>query len=513
MAENDNRQAGVMWHVLLEPYRRQGGQSLQEQIRQMLVAAILDGLLLPLGFLPSTRELAQSLGVSRNTIIIVYQRLCDEGYLVAQSREGYYVAADVPGPGAAVGAEGPAAAGAAPGGPVLPDWRQRLLRPPSRQRNIEKRRDWYNYPYPFLYGQFDVASFPMAEWRQCCLRTLNALAVNEWGRDMLQEDDPGLIRQIRNRLLLQRGIHVDESSILVTVGSQHALHLLADLLVDSQTRVGIEDPGYPDARNIFERRQAQLRGLPVDEQGVQPWLAGCDYVHVTPSRQCPTMVEMPMARREALLHEARRHDVVVIEDDYETGSARGQAAMPALKSLDRDDRVIYLGSFSKSVAPGLRLGYLVGPPALVAELRCLRRLSIRHPNAFIQRVMAQFLVMGHYHSLQRRLGEAHAERAACLQAAMARHVPDCRVHAGKGGSAFWIEGPPGLDARRLAMLAEREGVLIEPGDVFFIEPQRPCHFFRMGFTSIAPGDIDAGVSRLAAAFASLRASLAIGHAG
>lgn len=507
MAENDNRQAGVMWQVLMAPHR-QSGQSLQEQLRQMLVAAILDGLLLPRGFLPSTRELAQSLGISRNTVIIVYQRLCDEGYLVAQSREGYYVAADAPGLQPGKGAEPSRAAT----GRAVPDWRQRLLHPPSRQRNIEKRRDWFNHPYPFLYGQFDVASFPMAEWRQCCLRTLNALAVNEWGRDMLQEDDPGLIRQIRSRLLLQRGIHVDEDSILVTVGSQHALYLLADLLLDRRTRVGVENPGYPDARNIFERRQAQICALPVDEQGVCPELAGCDYVHVTPSRQCPTMVEMTMARREALLQAARTHDVVVIEDDYETGSGRGHVPMPALKSLDRDGRVIYLGSFSKSVAPGLRLGYLVGPPALVAELRGMRRLSIRHPNAFIQRVMAQFLVMGHYHSLQRRLGEAHATRAACLQAALAQHLPCCRVHAGKGGSAFWVEGPPGLDARRLAMLAEREGVLIEPGDVFFIEPVGPCRFFRMGFTSIASADIEAGVSRLAAVLARIRPSLTVDSA-
>lgn len=136
MAENDNRQAGVMWQVLMAPHR-QNGRSLQEQLRQMLVAAILDGLLPPRGFLPSTRELAQSLGISRNTVIIVYQRLCDEGYLVAQSREGYHVAADAPGlqPGPGTGQSRVAT------GRAAPDWRRRLLRPPSRQRNIEKRRD------------------------------------------------------------------------------------------------------------------------------------------------------------------------------------------------------------------------------------------------------------------------------------------------------------------------------------------------------------------------------------
>lgn len=489
MAEHATRHAGVMWQALWAPYRQQG-LSLQEQVRQMLVAVMLEGILPPSTLLPSTRELSQSLGVSRNTIIIVYQRLCDEGYLVAESRMGYRVAAVAPGR-VAVRPEPRAHAG--------PAWKSRLLQPPSGQRNIQKRRDWFNYPWPFLYGQFDVSSFPMAEWRQCCLRTLNALAVNEWGRDMFLEDESGLIRQIRSRLLPQRGIHVDEDNILVTVGSQHALHLLADLLMDEKVRVGIEDPGYPDARNIFARRRARLQPLSVDAEGVVPsrFMNACDYLYVTPSHQCPTTVQMSMARREALLQKASRHDIVLIEDDYDTVNPGECRPMPALKSLDREQRVIYLGSFSKSVAPGLRLGYLVGAPELVAELRCMRRLSIRHPNVFIQRVMAQFLVMGHYHSLQRRLGEVQAARAQCLRSALARHLPACRVHEGHGGSAFWVEGPAGLDASRLAQLAEREGVLIEPGDVFFMSPPDVCPFFRLGFTSIGLDEIDAGVKRLA----------------
>lgn len=504
MSENDSRQTGVMWSALLAPYRKIG-LSLQEQVRQMLVASILDGLLMPQGLLPSTRKLAQSLGVSRNTIIIVYQRLSDEGYLVARPRGGYYVAAGVQEAAGdiSVHPSGNGRCAWAAGPDISPDWAVRFLHPPSRQRHIEKRSDWHKYPYPFLYGQFDAGSFPMVEWRQCCLRTLNALAVSEWGRDMLQEDDAGLIHQIRTRLLLQRGIQVDEASILVTVGSQHALYLLADLLVDQKTRVGIEDPGYPDARNIFLRRRAWLSGIPVDQEGMRPEaaLAACDYLYVTPSRQSPTMVQMSMARREALLAQAREHDIVIIEDDYETGSGYMKASMPALKSLDRDGRVVYLGSFSKSVAPGLRLGYLVGPVPLVLELRSMRRLSIRHPNAFIQRVMAQFLAMGHYHSLQRRLGNAYAERAVRLREAMARYLPCCRIQACTGGSAFWIEGPRELDSSLLCSLAERQGVLIEAGDVFFIDPGQGGRFFRMGFTSIEAADIEEGVRRLASVFA------------
>lgn len=506
MVEMANRHVGAMWHALLEPFRRDGaGQSLQAQIRQMLVAAILDGLLPPHSYLPSTRELALALGVSRNTIILVYQRLCDEGYLVARSREGYYVAAEIPAaalPDATAAASPDARLPAGPAQPCRPDWARRLRLPPSRQRNIHKRSDWRRYPYPFLYGQFDTGSFPMADWRQCCLRTLSALEVNEWGHDMFLNDDASLVRQVRTRLLPQRGIQASDASILITVGSQHGLYLLADLLLDRHSRVGIEDPGYPDARNIFIRRRARLCALPVDDDGmrVSAALHDCDYVYVTPSHQCPTTVTMSIERRRAFLEAACQHDFVVIEDDYESEQNWQGEPMPALKSLDRHDRVIYLGSFSKSFAPGLRLGYVVGPESLIGELRAMRRLNLRHPNTFMQRALAMFLSMGHYHSLQRRLSDVHAERAEVLTAAMARYLPSCRIQPSRGGSAVWVEGPPGLDSSKLAAAAEQAGVLIEAGEVFFLAAEPPCRYFRLGFTSIAAKDIEAGIARLAEVF-------------
>ncbi|MDO5101997.1 MAG: PLP-dependent aminotransferase family protein [Lautropia sp.] len=498
-----SRHVGVMWQALLAPFRQQvEGLSLQEQVRQMLVAAILDGLLPPLGYLPSTRELSQALGVSRNTIIIVYQRLCDEGYLVSRAREGYYVAAEIPSahwPDVSRPVSPAQPAEASSGPDLRPDWSRRLRLPPSAQRNIHKRSDWRRYPYPFLYGQFDAGSFPMADWRQCCLRTLSALEVNEWGHDMFLKDDPSLVKQVKTRLLPQRGIQAGEDNILLTVGSQHGLYLLADLLMDRQSRVAIEDPGYPDARNIFLRRRATLVGMPVDADGMVPdeRLHDCDYVHVTPSHQCPTTVTMSIDRRMALLDAAVRHDFVMIEDDYESENNWQGEPMPALKSLDRHDRVIYLGSFSKSFAPGLRLGYVVGPAPLIAELRAMRRLNLRHPNTFMQRSLAMFLAMGHYHRLQRRLSDVHAERAEALLGAMARHLPAFRVLPSKGGSAVWVQGPNGLDARQLAEAAEASGVLIEAGDVFFQDEQYPCPYFRLGFTSIQARDIEPGIRRLA----------------
>lgn len=498
---------GALWPALWAPYR-DPSQSLQTQVRRMLVAAMLDGMLPPSTYLPSTRDLSRALKVSRNTVIIVYQQLVDEGYLCAEPRMGYWVAETLPGKGPAV------AAAPAMAAPAQPDWNTRIRFRPGNQRNIEKRSNWRNYRYPFLYGQFDARLFPLADWRLCCLRTLNLLESFEWGQDMFLRDDPALIQQIRTRLLTMRGIHAQEDEIIVTVGSQQGLYLLADLLMEPGVCVGMEDPGYPDARNIFVQRRVHLTGLAVDEEGVvvNERMRGQQYVYVTPSHQCPTSVTLSMPRRQALLAKAREADFVVIEDDYETEDGWAGESIPALKSLDQDGRVIYIGSMSKSLAPGLRIGYVVAPAELVQALRGLRRLNIRHPNAYGQRALALFIGLGHHNTLLRKLAAEHAQRATALIQAMQRHLPDWRAGAVSGGSALWVQGPPGLDARRLSEVAERHGVLIEPGDVFFMSPLEGHHsadharFFRMGFTCIGVADIEPGVQALRTAYLELQGS-------
>ncbi|MCK9516766.1 MAG: PLP-dependent aminotransferase family protein [Ottowia sp.] len=503
---------GVLWDALWAPYR-DTSQSLQTQMRHMLVAAILDGVLPKGSYLPSTRALARALNVSRNTVIIVYHQLVDDGYLEAAARIGYVVADVLPEedllrtarnaqPATARDASNDVDAQRPP-----PDWRQRIRPAPAHERNIEKPRNWHEYPYPFLYGQFDGRLFPLSDWRLCCLRALNLSDSYEWGQDGILRDSPALIQQIQSRLLTQRGIQARAEEIIVTIGSQQGLSLAAALLLDTGVRVGMEDPGYPDARNIFLWRQARLTALPVDEQGlvVGPELESQDYVFVTPSHQCPTTVTLSMPRRVALLEYARKFDFVIFEDDYETEDNWGSKAKPALKSLDRDGRVIYLGSLSKSLAPGLRIGYVVAPVAMVQALHRLRRLTIRHPSNFGHQALALFIGMGHYHALLQKLAQVHAERAGLLQRAMQRHLPQCKLTATSGGSAFWVQGPKGLDSRELERMAAREGVLIEPGDVFFLCKTQAAgsdarRYFRMGFTSIESRHIDTGVQALARAF-------------
>jgi GntR family transcriptional regulator/MocR family aminotransferase len=474
------------------------GATLQTQLRQMLVSAIREGQLPPGSPLPSCRRLAETLDVARNTVALAYQDLVEEGFLVSRQRSGYFVSREIDAASLALSAD-EAPAGERPAGARAPDWLLRLRRRPSTQRNIVKPRNWQEYKYPFIYGQFDPALFPIADWRECSRQALSLTAVREWASDRFTDDDPQLIEQIRTLLLPRRGVFVGPEEILLTVGAQNAIYLLSSLLVDERTVVGIEDPGYADARNIFALQTSRLVGLAVDEQGLVDGAAldRCNYVHVTPSHQFPTTVTMSLERRRALIERAAREDFVFIEDDYEAEINHLGRPTPALKSLDQGGRVIFVGSLSKTIAPGLRMGYLVGSRELIGEARALRRLMLRHPPANNQRTLALFLARGHYDSLLRREGQTLKQRWQAMQSALDRHMTRCRVRRTSGGTAFWIEGPPRLDARELERAAAARGILIEPGDVHFLSDAGPRNCFRLGFSSIPAERIEPGICLLA----------------
>ena len=477
--------------------------TLQAQIREMLVAAILDGHLPGGTALPSTRTLARELGVARNTVALAYELLVNEGYLLTRSRSGHFVNPDMAAGRIAV----PPRASPAAVQPVA--WRPRLHGSVSGQRNIVKPADWQRYPYPFLYGQVDPALMPIAGWRECSLQAMSATEIRGWAGDRIDGDDPLLLEQIQTRLLARRGVFATPDEILVTVGAQHALFLLAQLLVDADTRVGVEDPGYPDARNILAARTPHVAALPLDDHGLalSPELDDCEYVYVTPSHQCPTNVTMPLSRRQALLDWAERHDCVLIEDDYEVELGLEGRAQPALKSLDRTGRVVYVGSLSKTLAPGIRIGFIVASAELVREARALRRLMLRHPAANNERSAALFLAMGYHDALLRRVKQACAERAAVLVDALGRHLPGVAFATVPGASSIWLAFGHGIDTRALAVAAARRGVLIEPGDVFFAgDGPPPLGYARLGFAAIATARIEAGIAALAAAHAELVAA-------
>ncbi len=477
----------------LFPLRHGTPVGLQVQLRRQLVDAILDGRLSTEDPLPSCRGLARILGVSRNTVVLAYQALADEGYLVARERIGYFVNPEM------LEERAPETPDHANENRQDIDLCKHLKIRPSLHSQLTKPARWHSYAYPFIYGQVDSHLFPVAAWRNCSRQAQAISAIRDWAEDSFTEDDPLLIDEIRTRVLPRRGVKAAPDEILITLGAQNALYLVARLLANKEATVGCEDPGYVDARQIFALTGARLRPLPVDRDGliIDEKLHGCQFVYVTPSHQSPTTVTLDIERRNALLDKAKTHDILIVEDDYEAETNFVSRPTTALKALDRDGRVVYIGSFSKWLAPGIRMGFLVGPKAFIREARLLRRLILRHPPANNQRTIGLFISAGHYDAMVHRLQRTFRERWEAMGEALSRHMPDSTVMPSFGGSSFWVHGPAELDAARLAETALQRGVVFEPGAIFFMAKQPPLNMFRLGFSSISVKQIEPGVRLLA----------------
>ena len=467
--------------------------SLQQQIREQISKAIIDGHIPPDLPLPSTRKLAQMLGVSRNTVILAYEHLMYDGYLISRERAGFYVNDEIL--KGSVKEEQPVAIESG----NKPDWDQCLkLRPTERKLNKVHR--WRDYPYPFIYGQLDPKMFPTNHWRECCKEAVSVQAIGDWAGDRYDDDDALLVEQIHSRLLPRRGVWAEPDEILITVGAQHALYMLMRVLLNQTTRFGLEDPGYPDLIHMAACTGTRIKNLSIDQDGLETGeqLRDCDLIFTTPSHQFPTTVTMPLARRQALLEQASRDNFLIIEDDYECETSFAANPTPALKSLDKNDRVIYIGSLSKTLSPGLRLGYMVGPKPLIQEIREFRRMMLRHPPMNNQRSVGLFLHRGYHDSLVRSIVQVYEERWKAVSDALQSCLPASAKPPVFGGSAYWVKGPDGLDARELKRLALERGVVIESGDIYFHRANPPQQFFRLGYSSIATERIRPGIERLAA---------------
>lgn len=469
--------------------------TLQNQIQEMMVNAILGGQLPPGSALPSGRKLAEQLKVARNTVVLAYQSLLDEGFIVARERSGFYVSDE-----ALSGIAPPPhkqADDEAHNHPGV-DWSARLTQMPAALPNVNKTKGWQHYDYPFIYGQFDKKMFPIADWRECCREASGIAAIHQWASDHIDRDSQILVEQVHSKLLPRRGIWADRDEILITLGAQNALFLAAQLLLDQNKTVGMENPGYVDARNTFLTQTSRMQLMDIDHNGlvVDDRISSCDCVYVTPSHQYPTTVTMDKSRRIDLLDAANRHDVIVIEDDYESEFNYGAEPMPALKSLDTEGRVIYVGSLSKTLAPGIRLGYMVAPKAFIQQAKALRRIMLRHPPSNNQFIIAQFLKRGYHDALIRRISHTLYHRSQIMKSLLDEYFPGGATKSDFGGSSYWVKGHAQLDARDLAESATARGIMIDPGNSFYYPGTEKFNFFRLGFASITAEKIRAGLPLL-----------------
>jgi GntR family transcriptional regulator/MocR family aminotransferase len=484
-------------------------ESLQSQIRKKMVDGILIGSFPPCSKLPSSRKLAKQLNVSRNTIVLVYQALIDEGYIVTKERSGIFVSENIH-----------------QGSVAINTSNQTKNKPQTSYQDKKNRHqtknnfphhlrfkgalsttsetacpaNWRRYSFPFIDGKFDASLYPIKEWRDANNRANASGEIYQWSELQGLQDDPMLLDEIRSKILPRRGIQATRAEILITVGTQQALHLITELFVDNTVTVAVEEPGYPEMRELLLQKGANLVYQAIDDKGivVDDKLDNCDILYTTPSHQTPTSITMSMARRDQLLKKAHQEDFLIIEDDFEFESNFLGQPHPALRSLDKDNRVVYVSCLSKVLVSGVQIAFVVADSKVIVELKKLRKMFMRNPPLSNQRAVAYFLSLGYYDAFMMQLHKVFFERWLELREALNIYLPNC-IDTGpiQGGTAYWITGPEQLDGEYLREKAAEQGILIEPVKRYFASSLYPENCFRMGITSIPTDRIRAGVSKLA----------------
>jgi len=463
-----------------------GSRTLLRALHEQLRAAILDGRLQPGLQLPATRALADVYGVSRNTAVAAYDLLLSEGYLVTRPRSGAYVA------------------------DVLPQLRNRrvLDGDPAIDRRLSPF--WRTPPaiipahmqstagLDFKLGVADKRHFPFEVWRRLTTRALRAFAsqaptyAGPHGRQALRE-------AIAKHVSFARAVACRAGDVVVTAGSQQAFDLVARILITPRrTAVAIENPGYPALRAALAAAGARIVPVPVDAEGmvVAKLPTDAQVICVTPSHQFPLGTAMSMRRRSALLEFAQARNAVVVEDDYDGEFRFGGRPLDALQSLDRAEVVFYIGTFSKSLFPGIRLGFVVAPPWAQRALAAAKQCADMHCAVLEQATLAAFISEGHMARHVRRMRPIYATRLGvllnCLRRDFSRWLEPIPSVAGLHVAAF---AKSALDCEAIAAQAREFDVGVYPlGPYYFAGRAKQGLLF--GYGAIEEREIVEGLSRL-----------------
>ena len=458
---------------------RKSNISLQTQLATQLKGLVQTGKLTAGDPLPSTRELATELKVSRNTVVYAYERLISEGYLNSRVRSRVFVSETAPELHSAAQRSA--------------EQREIPLRTPASSV-ASGRGD----PRPFRPCQPDVRLFPLALWNR-----LRGRALRSTGEGLLHYNSDAVLgfRALRENLATylreSRGVVCEWWQIAITSGSQQALYLLANLLLKPGDMVYMEDPGYMGAVRAWKSAGAHLRSLPIDQHGVilppSEELTG-KLLYVTPSRQFPTGASLSLARRLALVNAAASNKTWIVEDDYDSEFRYIAPPLPSLQSLDSGNRVIYVGTFSKLLFPSLRLGYAVLPRSLVEPFTELKTTAEDHGPIIDQATLAAFLDSGAFYAHIRRCRKNYAERQQAFLEAMRKSSLPLDFRYRDGGMNLTGFLPQSIDDKQWS-LQLKEGGLDVPA-LSHYSGQSADHGLVFGFTAFNPTQIRRGVERV-----------------
>ena len=469
---------------------KRGPERRVQRLHQQLRAAIIERRLAAGARLPSTRRVAQAYGIARNSVIAAYDLLMAEGFIVTRPGAAAEVA-DLGAPGSTGGRKRTPRLSSPP--PMVPVRKAAPSTVPAR----------HSATRGFALGVPDHRWFPSDVWRRLLLRASNTSLPDAFGYPPA-EGRPLLRAAIAQHVYYARAVVCGEQDVIVTSGAQQAFDLLARVLVArGHTKVAVENPGYPPLRAAMASAGAQLVPIAVDEEGliVDQLPTDVRIVCVTPSHQFPTGVAMSLARRRALLDFAQRHGAVVIEDDYDGEFRYGTQPLDALQMLDREAKVIYVGTFSKSLFPALRLGYVVAPPWLAGALAAAKQSADNGGNVAVQEALARFILDGHLARYTRRMRKRYERRRDTLLTAIERDLSEwLAASAPSAGIHLSVRYRDRRQAKRIASLVERYAPGAQPLSDFLIEPETAAATgIAFGFGCIDEAEIDASIEQLARA--------------
>ena len=475
-----------------------GRGPLYQQIYRGLRAAVLNGTLTAGERLPATRGLAEQLAVSRNVVLAAYQHLVDEGYAEARVGAGTYICSDLPDRLLGIAPEAPRSGATAPSPVRLSAFGRRLKSMGPFADHDERQGP--APAYDFRYGLALPDPSMLTVWRRLLTRHSRRLPM-EYANP---QGSAPLRRQIAVYLGRSRGLTVAPSRVVITSGSQQALDLLIRLSAEPGDTIAIEDPGYRGARQVFKAAGLSLHACGVDQQGLIPDLLSTAeqpprWVYVTPSHQFPTGAVMPLERRLFLLEWAGRHGAFIIEDDYDSELRYEGPPLEAMAALDRHQRVLYVGTFSKVLFPALRLGYVVLPEPMVDVFNRAKHLTDRHSPSLEQAVLADFFAEGHFDRHLRRMRRRNSTRLQALRRALGEFFGDDAIAAESAAGIHLMVTFPGRTGEEITQwvrAAADVGVgLYALAPYYSTAPAVPGLLF--GYANLNEAEIHEGLRRLA----------------